>query len=136
MASPFGDLAGGILSLAALIDEHPQAIQADLIDRGLRLRRLGTDELTWQDLAAIIACLPPESALGRALNPDWMWGLPEMLAADIADSQRWLVWSKTVDAQRKRNRPQPIPRPGVKRPERIGDKASIAEMNKFLGWEE
>lgn len=110
-------------------------MKADLFDRGRDLRELGTTALPWDVFAAVIACLPTQSALGRKLNPDWMWGLPEMLAADIADSLRWLVWSKTADAQKKRNRPTPIPRPGVKKPERLGDKTDLASMNEFLGWE-
>lgn len=114
---------------------HSQAIQADLIDRGLRLRHLGTEALTWGDLSAVIAHLPVESATFRAVKTDWMWGLPEMLFADIADSLHWLVWAKTTDAQKGRNHPKPIPRPGVKGPERIGDKTSLAQMNQFLGWE-
>lgn len=77
----------------------------------------------------------PESALHRVLNPDWMWGLREMLAADIADSLRWLVWAKTADGAKGRNRPRQIQRPGVKQAERIGIKTSIADMNDFLGWE-
>ncbi|WP_052372591.1 DUF5361 domain-containing protein [Nocardia otitidiscaviarum] len=64
-----------------------------------------------------------------------MWGLKEMLLADMVDSLRWLVWAKTKDAQKGRNRPKPVPRPGVAKPERIGEKASIADMNEFLGWE-
>lgn len=71
----------------------------------------------------------------RALNPQWMWGLPEMLAADMVDSLRWLTWAKTKDAQKGRNPPKPVPRPGIKQPERIGVKASVGDMNKFLGWE-
>lgn len=78
----------------------------------------------------------PESALYRTVTPDWMWGLPEFLTADIADSLRWLVWVKTEDARRGRSRPRPIPRPGIKGPERIGDAPmSIADMDEFLGWE-
>ena len=129
-------LAGGILSLVALIEAHPQAVKADLIDRGLRLRDLGTDALSWDDLNAIVECLPPDSAVARAANPQWMWGLPEMLLADVVDSLRWLAWAKTRDGQRNRNRPKPVPRPGIAEPERIGDApVSIADMNEFLGWE-
>ncbi|MBF6213777.1 hypothetical protein IU487_22425 [Nocardia puris] len=137
MARALRGVAGEILSLAALLDEHPQAIKSDLIDRGLRLRDLGTDALTWDDLAAVVDTLKlrPESALYRTVVPDWMWGLPEMLLADTVDSLRWLVWAKTPDGQRNRRRPKPVPRPGV-RPERIGDApVSIADMNEFLGWE-
>lgn len=58
-----------------------------------------------------------------------------MLAADIADSLRWLMWAKTKDAQKNRNPPAPIPRPGIAGPERIGDEpVSLADMNEFLDW--
>ncbi len=115
---------------------HPQAVKADLFDRGRDLRELGSKNLPWDVFAAFIDTLRlrPESALYRTLNPDWMWGLPEMLAADIADSLRWLMWAKTKDAQKNKNPPKPIPRPGVKKPERIGTAISIADMNEFLDW--
>jgi hypothetical protein len=44
------------------------------------------------------------------------------------------MWAKTKDAQKGRNAPRPIPRPGVAKPERIGDKTSVADMNEFLDW--
>lgn len=91
--------------------------------------------MTWDDLSAVITCLPTDSALARALHPDWMWGLTEMLTADMVDSLRWLIWAKTKDGQKGRNPPKPVPRPGVQQPERIGTKTPLAEMNTFLGWE-
>ena len=138
MEGPLRRLAGGILSLEALIQAYPQAVKADLIDRGLRLRDLGTDALTWDDLNAIVETLGlrPESALYRTLVPDWAWGLQEMLTADVADTLRRLWWAKTKDGQKGRNPPKQIPRPGVAKPERIGDApVPIADMNEFLGWE-
>ncbi|MFC4124938.1 DUF5361 domain-containing protein [Nocardia rhizosphaerae] len=111
---------------------------ADLIDRGLRLRDLGTEALSWADLHAIVDTLQfrPESALYRTIVTDWRWGLSEMLLADAVDSLRWLMWAKTKDGQRNRNRPKPVPRPGIAQPERIGDKpVAISDMNEFLGWE-
>ena len=57
--------------------------------------------------------LPAGSALIRAREPERSrWGVAEYLLAIIADALRWLVWAKTPDAKRKRNRPKPIPRPG------------------------
>lgn len=140
MEGALGRRAGGILSLAALIEEHPQALKSDLIDRGLRLRDLcAVDDFNWDDLSAIVYRLQgdQESALYRAMNPDWMWGLPEMLLASTADTLRWLQWAKTSDGQKGRNQPRPIPRPGVKDDrEHIGDApVSVAAMNEFLGWE-
>ncbi|MFD4438984.1 DUF5361 domain-containing protein [Nocardia sp. NPDC058519] len=138
MGRAFGDLAGGILGLDALIQQHGGAIESDLIDRGLRLRQLGTDDLTWGDLCAIVTHRLPSSALSRALKPaDWAWQLPELLMADIADSLRWLRWAKSTSARSGRP-PKPIPRPGVDSGvEKIGTQPiPIADMAKFLGWEE
>ncbi|MFE6863634.1 DUF5361 domain-containing protein [Nocardia sp. NPDC057668] len=77
-----------------------------------------------------------DSALGRQTHPDQsQWQLTQMLMADMADSLRWLVWSKTEEAQQNRNRPEPIPRPGLKASaERIGSAVSTAELDNLLGW--
>nr|WP_196149651.1 DUF5361 domain-containing protein [Nocardia bovistercoris] len=97
---------------------------------------LGTEELTWRDLKAVIVCAPTDSALARVRRPDeHQWGLEQHLLADMADSLRWLVWAKTKDAQRGRNQPERIPRPGLKSTaERYGTAASIVDMDDFLGW--
>ncbi|MFI5781102.1 DUF5361 domain-containing protein [Nocardia sp. NPDC051570] len=137
MACAFGSGPGGILSLAALLEEHSEAIEYDLIGVGLRLRQLGTEQLNWRDLKVVVTCSTLDSATNRARYPDeHRWQLSPMLLADMADSLRWLMWAKTSDARYGRNRPDPIPRPGVNGgAERIGTVASTAEMNDFLGWE-
>jgi hypothetical protein len=103
---------------------------------GLRLRQLGTDTLNWGDLKAIVSCSPRSSALHRVRNSgEHEWHLDRLLLADMADSLRWLVWAKSSDAQQGRNRPEPIPRPGVKSTvERIGSSTSIGSVNELLGW--
>ena len=98
-----------------------------MIDRGLRLRDLGSDRFTWGDLKAILAHLPQSSAYWRAREPEKSrWGVGEYLLASIADSLRWLVWAKTKDAKRRRNLPKPIPRPGA-------DKRSKGTFNGAVG---
>jgi hypothetical protein len=94
------------------------------------------DEFNWDDLRAIV-CAPIDTALARAVRgDDWPWGLQEMLLADVADSLHWLQWAQTEAARKKRGQPKPIPRPGIAKPERIGDQpVPIADMNEFLGWE-
>jgi hypothetical protein len=131
-----GHHPGGIASLDILIEAHPLAIESDLIDRGLRLRQLGTNKLTWRDLHAIVAYLDERSALGRAIQGDAApWQLPEMLLAAAVDRLTWLAWAKTKDGQKGRNVPKPIPRPGVEGPERIGNQpVSLDDINEFLGW--
>ena len=72
---------------------------------------------------------PPESALYRSLYPpdaDSQWDLHAQLAADVADTNRLLLWAKTKDGAKNRNRPKPIPRPGVQSDEkRRGGKTSV-----------
>ena len=63
--------------------------------------------------ADLAAHLPPESAtvrtVSRGEHPEWTL-TTELLAASV-DIQRWLQWAKTTDAEKRRNRPTPIPRP-------------------------
>jgi hypothetical protein len=64
------------------------------------------------------------------------WSLTNHLLAGLADSAAWLVWSKTEDATKKRNRPKPIPRPGVEddSKKQIGSGSlPIDEMKMWLG---
>lgn len=138
MAHPLGSQPGGILSLDALVDEHSEAIEFDLITLGLRLRQLGTDVLGWSDLKAIVKCLPAQSALFRSMHPEAQhWQLEQYLLADMADCLRWLVWAKTDDARQGRNRPEPIPRPGMKSSrERVGTATGLDQMAEFLHWSE
>lgn len=70
--------------------------------------------------------LGAESALVRALHPESVWGDSEHMLAAIADSVRWLVWSKTRDGEKNRNRPKPLPRPGAG-----SRRGTDAEINKM-----
>ena len=79
---------------------------------GLNLGDMGC-AFTVRHAADLAACLPPDGAVAKAINPDWRWGLQEHLLATIADTLRWLQWSKTADGAKNRKRPKPIPLPGV-----------------------
>lgn len=83
----------------------------------------------------VIVSQSPE--LNRALlGPEKQrWGLAEQLLAVNADALNWLVWSKTKDAEKGRNKPKPIPRPGVDTEadvRTIGTPAPIEEILKFV----
>lgn len=72
------------------------------------------------------------------MNPDHEWGVVEQLAALQADYLALLLWSKTEDGEKNRNRPKPIERPGIE-PDRDvqkfgSDPVPIDELEDFLGW--
>lgn len=86
----------------------------------------------------IVRQSPESSALFRSVHgaEDSQWNLTNHLLAAAADSLAWLVWAKTEDAARKRNRPKPIPRPGVvdDSKKRIGSSVlPIEAMKNWLG---
>ena len=93
--------------------------------------------LSWADLRDVVAHQGADSALFRAMHPDAApWGLPEHLLAVIADGVTAGNWMASRDGQKNRNRPKPIPRPGVE-PDRKkfgGQAESIDIIRDWLGW--
>ena len=105
---------GEIYGLIDLCDKHRLAVSADLIALGLRLRDVGTPEFEWSDLKAVVSTREYSPALFRSLYPkESEWDLHAHLAADLVDLTHLLVWFKTADGSKGRNRPKPYPRPGV-----------------------
>ena len=140
MAGSVGPFTGGTRSLLALIEEHAEAVEYVLITHGLRLRDVGTRRFNWRDLLVIVKQSPASSALYRAVHgqEESEWTLTNHLLAGMGDSLAWLVWAKTEDAAKKRNKPKPIPRPGVRdeSKKQIGGGTLPAdEMMRWLGWE-
>lgn len=115
MAGGRQDQRGGILSLRRLLSdpEAAEAIQADLLARGLTLADLGTWKLSYWDLRCVIRWLPADAAYRRFLHPDeWQWTLPEHILAGIYDTLQGANWQRAGNKHAKR--PDPLPRPGVK----------------------
>lgn len=98
----------------------------------MQLSGLWTGELSWRRLGVLIRHLPAESAFKTALRNATpttdlkqvvedgdreygAWSQTDMLLAELIDVARWLRWSKTPDAEKGTNRPEPFPRPGVER---------------------
>lgn len=76
--------------------------------------------------------------LERAMLGDqWSpWTVGDHLSALMVDALNWLVWSKTEDGAKNRNRPRPVPRPGMNTDEgsehRRGDPLTAEEAMKLL----
>lgn len=98
--------------LVGLVDEHPRALNYDLMRVGHRLRDLYDDGsgLTLGDLLDLVVHADTTSAVYRALNPEWEWDLTNQLLAYMIDHHQMVAWS---EGGRKGPKPRPIPRPGV-----------------------
>jgi hypothetical protein len=57
------------------------------------------------------------------------WTIQNMLLAELVDVAHWLQWAKTKDGQRNRNRPPPVPRPGVGTSQRPGLQPKAAPLS-------
>jgi len=130
-----------MIGLLEFIDEHPDAVERELMTIGERLRYLGTERLTWSDLKVIITQAAPDSPIIREISPDaYTWTNTNQLLADIADSLHWLCWAKTKGAQKKppEGMPDRIKRPGIVEPQGEVYKYDVMpqdDMLAWLGWE-
>lgn len=95
--------------------------------------------MSWRDLLVVVRQAPQHSAIARAVEPEQSaWGLTEQLLALVADYSATLMWLQTADAEKGRNRPRPIPRPGVEPDvdvQKFGsDPVTLDALDDFLGW--
>lgn len=77
-------------------------------------------------VAGLIRLLPHGSHVLCALNVANTWSIDTHIAADIANSLRLLVWFKTKDGQKKRNRP-----PMIEAPKQEKDKTAVLELDSL-----
>lgn len=134
------DQHGGIRGLAELIDSHGEAIEYELITRGLHLDDLGSAPLTWRDLKVLLRHLPPGNALQRErLGEAAYWTADTYLLAVIGDALHAANWQRAGD--RHAQRPKPIPRPDQDgqpaegRRVGAGPGVPIDLMQHRLGWD-
>ena len=137
MAGALSGHDGGIAGLLSLLDEHQEAIEFDLIERGLRLDQVGSDTFSWRDLLVIVRQLPASSALARAKEPDIDWQLQPQLMAQVVDELRelqWLVVTALSGGKGKVKRPDPLPRPGVGPQQGIGANEGFDSDADLAAW--
>lgn len=113
--------AGGIASLAEIIDGHGGALDYDLITRAHLTLSDFPDRVGWDALYHFVRYLPADSALVSEMKPDiagWQNGtrMP-IIVADLYDlvSMWRYEWecSVTPKNRRKPKKPKPYPRPGA-----------------------
>lgn len=117
-----------------------ECVEADLIRAGMRLRWFyDTDSLdySWRDLLVFIRHSPKGSAYySLESGEESLWGVQEHLTANLVDLTNILVWFKTKDGSKGRNRPKPIPRPGMQEPGKKkhgGAKIPAKKLAELLG---
>lgn len=125
-----------MIGVLQLIDEHPGAVNRDLMDIGHRLRDLEDEDsgLTLFDVLDVVEHAHESSALYRATSDnEWAWGLQEQLTAMVADAMHARLWQEGGGKGRK---PKPIPRPGVSKQETKTYKpetlSTVTEMDAWL----
>lgn len=126
-----------MISLAAFVTEHDEAIEYDLLTRtGYELRDVGST-LSWQALASFITNIEESSALARELNEEYYTWSSTLktngILADIFDILAQINANLVALGKRSASKPvPPYPRPGMeeKREERIGKGALPKEELK------
>lgn len=128
-----------MISLAALVEKHGEAIDHDLwTHTGHRLHELG-DALDWASLYLFIQGLGVDSALYRAENPDryaWDSGIAlTWMVADLIDCVNAFRYEYACSVSKNKPRkPEPYPRPGDKKQNIIGrDPIPISQFDEW--WE-
>lgn len=105
-------VAGGILGLYGLLEQHREAIDYDLLTLGLDLADLGTPRLDWSRLRAVVVYSPPTSALARSMFGDaTSWSVSDHLLAAAVDALNAGNWQRGGGKGR---RPKRVTRPGEK----------------------
>lgn len=122
-----------ILELIKLADDHGGALEADLIEKGMRLRDFPSPRHTWRDLLVFVTYAGVHSNTFAATKPkEAGWGRTEQLLAGMSDHLAWIQWSKTEAAYEGGEPPDLIPRPGIKpRAIRPGSRCKPAPISKI-----
>lgn len=119
MGRPFRSFSGGILSLLDLPREYWEALEADLLRSGFTLADI-PHKVTWRAVKARFEYTSQGDALHLALHGEAVkWSDQEHLTAILVDLIALLVWFKTEDGRKNRNRPKKVPRPGVEHVEGV-----------------
>ena len=73
------------------------------------MRDCPSPQFNWRDLYVIVKNSSPRTKLYAAHYPDKAeYGTQEMLLGRAVDALNWLVWSKTKDGHKNRNRPKSV----------------------------
>lgn len=127
-----------MIGLVGIVDEHPHALNYDLMRCGARLRDWPYNGVSWGDLLTLVTHAQPDGATFKALNPRWQQNTDTDLLRSVDVSLRWLVWAKTKDGQHGRNIPEPFLFPWEQDAADApiaGDSMTLDEAADWLQWD-
>lgn len=121
------------MTLATALREHEGAVRADFQQfYGLNIDGMGRDYTTLH-AADLLVELPGNSRIKRIYGGDGIWDFDRVLAALVVDALNVLVWQRTKDGSKGRNRPKPIAPQPKREGRHIGGKAmTIEQLNEIL----
>lgn len=131
MAGGLRDQPGGIRGLVELIDEHAEAVEADLLFRGWRLAEVGST-FSWRDLLVMVRAFQrdPATALSRSIHGEH-WSTTDQLLAAAVDVLQFGNWQR--GGKSSAPKPKPLPRPWLKaRGRKLGSKP--IPISQFAEW--
>lgn len=101
--------------MGRLLADHGDDLEADLLRHfGVDLLDLYRNRMSWRRFMVLVERLPAGSAVARAVHGDAaQWSLSDQLLASAVDALHVANWQRSEDGAKGRNRPRPIPRPGV-----------------------
>lgn len=137
MAQGFGGHRGGILSLLALHEKHPEAVEYELLSLGIRWRDIPSEQANWRDAWVAIKCRPNGGALHRALDPEGAnWSVTDFILARLTHSlEQHATDFRQAHGDKRAKPPKRIRVPGMgKGPNHIQTRSmTLAELDKRLG---
>ena len=94
-----------MMMLAAAIRLHEDEVRADLQRvYGIDLDHARAGKHTARHIAALVSCLPSDSMIAKADNPDAVWTLETCVLADIDNLLTGLIWGMSDPKRRGRQR--------------------------------
>lgn len=131
MAGGLGREPGGIRSLCELIDQHSEAIESDLLERGYRLADVGV-RYSWRDLLVMVRRFQavPTTATSRSIHGE-RWSVTDQLLAAVVDLLQVGNWQR--QKSKSAPRPKPLQRPWEKAKTRSFGSGAIP-ISQFADW--
>lgn len=119
--------------LARALEEHGGAVRADFQQYyGLNIDEMGEAYSTLH-AAELLVELPGESRVKRIYSDDGPWTFDRTLMALAVNALNVLVWQRTKDGSKGRNRPEPIgPFARPRRRALEGEAMTIEELDALL----